>query len=153
MTLIFFLDCQPSSPEQRLTELAGEQGKEVLGLETVEEQIGFIDKVPLEDAAEMLVSGIEELEDGDVMIDKMVSTYLEGDLDGIQEIIDSYMGDEYAEMNEELLIARNRKWIPVIEEFVSGKPSFIAVGAGHLPGEKGLIELLRREGYSVKAMR
>lgn len=153
MTLVFFMDCQPSSPEQRLTSLAGEQGKEVLGLETVEEQIGFIDNIPLEDAAEMLVSGIKELEDGGAMIDRMVSTYLEGDLDGIQDIIDSYMGDEYAEMSEELLVARNRNWIPAIEELISGKSSFIAVGAGHLPGEKGVIGLLREEGYAVTAVR
>jgi uncharacterized protein len=153
MTLVFFLDCQPTSPEQRLTQLAAGQGKEVLGLETVEDQIGFIDNVPLEDAAEMLVSGIEESEDGDEMIDQMLSAYLEGDLDAIQGIIDSYMGDEYAELNEELIISRNRDWVPSIEKLITDKSSFIAVGAGHLPGENGVIELLRAEGYTVKAVR
>ncbi|MFO7933189.1 MAG: TraB/GumN family protein [Bacteroidales bacterium] len=149
MTLLYFLDCQPASPEQRFTEMAGEQGIEVLGLETVEEQLGFIDDIPLEDAAEMLVTGIEDLEDSDAMTDEMVSTYLEGDLDGIQEIIDTYMGGEYAEISEDLVTARNRDWIPKIEMLIREKPSFIAFGAGHLPGEQGVIQLLRQEGYSV----
>jgi hypothetical protein len=152
MTLLYFLDCQPASPEQRFTEMAGEQGIEVLGLETVEEQLGFIDDIPLEDAAEMLVTGIEVLEDSDAMTDEMVSTYLEGDLDGIREIIDTYMGEEYAEISEDLVTARNRDWIPKIERLIKEKPSFIAFGAGHLPGEDGVIELLRKEGYSVEPL-
>lgn len=153
MTLLYFLDCQPASPEQRFSAMAGKQGKEVLGLETVEEQIGFIDDIPLEDAAAMLVMSIEEAEDGDEMTDEMVTTYLSGDLDGIQEIIDTYLGDEYAEINQDLLIGRNRDWIPKIEKLISDRPSFIAVGAGHLPGENGIIKLLRDEGYSVDALR
>ena len=103
--------------------------------------------------ATMLVMGIEEAEDGDEMTEEMVTTYLSGDLDGIQEIIDTYLGDEYAEINEDLLIDRNRDWIPKIRKLIAVKPAFIAVGAGHLPGENGIINLLRDEGYTVEAVR
>ncbi len=149
MTVAYYLDCQPASPEMQFANLAGEQKKEVIGLETVEEQIGFIDGIPLEDAAKMLVMGIEDRDEMDAMTDEMVATYLRGDINKIQAIIDDYMADDYSDINHELIVSRNEAWIPKIVEIIGETPSFIAFGAGHLPGEKGVIELLRKEGYTV----
>jgi len=44
---------------------------------------------------------------------------------------------------------RNKNWIPLINDYIHKKPSFIAVGAGHLPGQNGVIQLLKNEGYTV----
>lgn len=153
MTMLFFLDCQPGSPEQEFAKLAEEQGIEVIGLETVGEQLSFIDDIPLEDAAMMLVEGIEEQEEGVEMTAEMVSTYLAGDLEGIQEIMDKYMEDEYADFNESFLTARNQVWVPKIKDMIAENSSFVAVGAGHLTGKTGLIKLLRKEGYTVEAVK
>ncbi|MNY51075.1 TraB family protein [compost metagenome] len=58
------------------------------------------------------------------------------------------------EGNEEvMLFARNRKWIPRIRRIASAKPTFFAVGAAHLGGEKGVIALLRKEGFTVTAVK
>jgi len=87
------------------------------------------------------------------MFDKMVSHYLEEDIDGINELMDKYMSDEYAEFKEQLLLKRNKNWIPDIEKLTGKNSSFIAVGAGHLPGKDGLIDLLQQAGYKVKAIK
>jgi uncharacterized protein YbaP (TraB family) len=84
------------------------------------------------------------------MTDHLVDTYLKGDLDGLQDIIDDYMSGDYAALNEELIISRNKAWIPEIEELVKSQPTFIAVGAGHLAGKEGVIQLLRSSGFQVK---
>lgn len=153
MILLRTLDCEPASPEQQLAGLAGEQGMEVVGLETVEEQIGFVDNIPLEDAAKILVSDIREAASEEDMAAEIVEIYLSGDLAGIQEIIDEYMGQEYAGIQKGLITDRNRDWIPKIGQMITSQPTFIAVGAGHLPGKKGLIRLLQKKGYTVEPVR
>lgn len=153
MTLLYFLDCQPVSLEMELSNLAKENEIEVIGLETVQEQLGFIDDISLEDQATMLVESIEDVDEMDGMTADMVETYLAGDLAGIQEIVDEYMTDDYADLNENLLTSRNEDWVPKIEKLMGEQSAFIAVGAGHLPGDKGLLKLLAKEGYTVEAVK
>jgi hypothetical protein len=57
-----------------------------------------------------------------------------------------------ASFMENFLTQRNKNWIPVIEKLISSQKTFIAVGAGHLPGEFGVIELLRKKGFQVEAV-
>jgi uncharacterized protein YbaP (TraB family) len=153
LVTVYFLGCQPESLEMKLSGMAQHAGMEVRGLETVAEQLKMIDDIPLEDQKEML---LECLEDADVMEEmtaRLVNTYLEGDLPGLQDIIDEFMSDRYASLNEDLLLSRNRAWIPVVESMIIESSSFIAVGAGHLPGEGGLISLLRKSGLRVEPVK
>lgn len=55
----------------------------------------------------------------------------------------------FAEMEEMLLTARNRAWMPVILEAAGPQPIVVAAGAGHLPGEAGLLNLLAQEGFAL----
>jgi len=153
MTLMHFLGCQPASFEQKLTSMAKENNLEVKGLETVEEQLGFIENIPMDMQKKMLLENMKEYDKSRKMFDKMISHYLGGDINGINDIVDEYMSDEYAEFKDELLLKRNKNWVPDIEKLAKDKPSFIAVGAGHLPGEGGVIDLLREEGYTVEAVK
>ncbi len=82
----------------------------------------------------------------------MVDKYLEEDIFGLHEITTGYVTGEYSGFDEEMLVKRNLRWIPDIEEIIRDESSFIAVGAGHLPGEGGVIELLREKGYKVEAV-
>ena len=79
---------------------------------------------------------------------KMTNLYLQEDLKGLYEMIlnDS---DEYGNFNELFLVQRNQKWIPVIKDLSSNQKVFIAVGAGHLGGETGILNLLQLQGYTV----
>ena len=153
MTMLYFLDCQPVSIEMELAGLAKEAEIEVIGLETVEEQLGFIDEISLEDQAKMLVEGIEDLDEMEGMTEQILQTYLAGDLQGINEIMDEYMTEDYSEMNENLILTRNADWIPKIEKLIAEQAAFIAVGAGHLPGDKGILTMLAKAGYKVEAVR
>jgi uncharacterized protein YbaP (TraB family) len=57
--------------------------------------------------------------------------------------------DQYADL---LLYRRNENWIPVMSRMMREKPTFFAVGAGHLGGDRGVVALLRKAGYKVEAV-
>jgi uncharacterized protein YbaP (TraB family) len=67
--------------------------------------------------------------------------------------MEKYMSDQYADFQKDMLTDRNKRWVESFEEMEGEKSSFIAIGAGHLPGKEGLIELLREEGYTVEAVK
>ena len=59
-------------------------------------------------------------------------------------------GDKSGLTREKMLDNRNLNWIPKLEDWMSKKSLFVAVGAGHLAGENGVIHLLRNKGYKVE---
>jgi len=152
MTVIHFLGCQPVSFEQQLTAMAKEANMEVKGLETVKEQISFIESIPKEKQKKMLVEGLQDYSEAKRMFDEMVDHYLNEEISGINRIMEEYMSDDYAEMQHNLLIKRNKKWVDDMKQFMQKHSSFVAVGSGHLPGEQGLVTLLRKAGYTVEAI-
>ena len=88
---------------------------------------------------------------------KQIEFYKNGELDSLYKSVEksTYLpadiADDYQKKGLYNMVAgRNRKWIPVIESNIQDCPCLIAVGAGHLPGEEGLINLLREEGYTLK---
>ena len=142
-------DCTPQSYEATFMKMAKEQGKEVIGVETIAEQMAVFDKIPYKKQAEMLLEGITDMDKSKKEFDQMITAYKQQDLDGFQKLFkESSQGlDKYADI---LLVQRNKNWIPVIEREANEKPTFFAVGAGHLGGEQGVIQLLRQQGYTVK---
>ena len=141
------------SYEMEFMKLAQDQEKETGGLETVEFQMGLFDSIPYEAQAQMLVETIKEggNEEEEDMLSKMVELYKQQDIHGLDKMMHEDGGeamgmDEYGDL---LLGGRNRAWIPIMEKMMREKPTFFAVGAGHLPGEMGVIQLLRSAGYTV----
>jgi uncharacterized protein YbaP (TraB family) len=127
-----------------------EGGKEVLGLETVDDQIKTLfGGMSLKRQADMLVKSVKEKDKTQREMLKMDSCYRRGDLDCLANGIkddDSYSVDEM----EQLLYSRNANWIKELPEMMKKRPLFIAVGAGHLPGDKGLLNLLAQQGFTIK---
>ncbi|MFM7467755.1 MAG: TraB/GumN family protein, partial [Crocinitomicaceae bacterium] len=83
---------------------------------------------------------------------KMLDLYLADDLNGLSEAMNnSEMSTD--SFTENFLNQRNKNWISEIEKLLTREKIFIAVGAGHLPGEFGVIELLRNKGYSVESVK
>lgn len=146
------LDCQPQSYEMALVELAGKQKSEVIGLETLEEQMAIFDTIPYKDQAKMLLTLIDSLPSARKEFKSLVALYK---AQNISELYGMTLKSEFGmEGNEEvMLFARNQRWIPRIRRIASAKPTFFAVGAAHLGGEKGVIALLRKEGFMVRAVR
>lgn len=136
--------------EMELTAKAKEADMAFGGLETVADQMAVFNSIPYKQQAEGLLEMIQNLKKGDGgenEFAKMVTFYKAQDVDGMLEAMQGDL-DEMGNQ-EDMLDNRNLKWIPQIVETSKETPTFYAVGAGHLGGEKGVIRLLRKEGYKV----
>ena len=150
MLLSQLTECQAVSYEQSLMELAQKQGKEVIGLESVSEQLSAIDEMPASIQTAMLTKMVGNMDEARQTYKNMVQLYLQQDLEGLDELSrKEYNAEEYQMYEQAFLVNRNKRWIPVMEREARIQPTFFAVGAGHLPGENGLLELLRKKGYTV----
>lgn len=141
------------SYEAEFLQMAKTKNMETLGLETAEYQLSIFDSIPYKAQAKMLVEALDgEGDMGEDMFNEMVKYYKAQDLNALYKII-SQESEDFGDYQDLLLNNRNRNWIPVIGKYAKDKPTFFAVGAGHLPGEVGVINLLRKAGYTVKAIR
>ena len=134
---------------------AKESGKDVKGLETPEFQAKVLyATVPIAEQAKALLNLAKDPKESLEKSAKLNELYLAQDLDGLLELTntDDEDSDEGAFM-EALVDLRNANWIKELPEIMKETPSFIAVGALHLPGEKGVIEGLRKAGYTVTAVK
>ena len=148
-------DQKTVSYEFEIMHIAEKQKKEFGGLETMEFQMGIFDSIPYKAQAEMLVNGIKSAaKGGEGEFSKMVQMYKAQDIEAMSKIMDSDKDTEGLEQYESMLITtRNRNWIPLMAKSMKQKQTFFAVGAGHLGGKKGVINLLRKEGYTVKPLK
>ena len=136
-----------TSPEQELVKLAKPQRKPVEGLETVQFQASIFNEIPYIKQAQMLLESIDSMAFQKAEFVKMMKTYLEQDLKGL----DSLSNDEGLENYRDALIYnRNKNWVDKLSPLMTNKSYFVAVGAGHLNGSQGLIALLRKQGYTLK---
>jgi hypothetical protein len=148
------LDCPMKSIEMELVKMSKEQQEEIFGLESVEDQILVFDKIPYKIQAEELVKTAKDnMTSEKAEIKKMLAIYEDEDIEGMLEIMNESENIISSEFDDLLLNDRNSNWIPIIEKVSKDKPTFYAVGAGHLGGEKGVIKLLRKKGYHVEAVK
>ncbi|MDW3648191.1 MAG: TraB/GumN family protein [Bacteroidia bacterium] len=140
-----------ASYEMEFMKIAKKSSLEILGLESVEDQMSIFDKIPYEDQAEMLVEFIKSYGTEKGKIEEMVQLYVDQDLKGLYEF--STQSSEMEGYQDVMLDNRNENWIPKMENMMSEKVSFFAVGAAHLWGPKGVINLLKEQGYTVKAVK
>ena len=118
----------------------------VVGLQSISFQMETINKMPLEQGFNQLMQGL-----GQEMIEfrKLLSAYKSENLKSMYELMEASEAQSPGFV-ELFLNIRNRNWIPVIEDMIRDKSAFVAVGAAHLPGEQGVIQLLKNQGYEVK---
>ncbi|MBL7724921.1 MAG: TraB/GumN family protein [Chitinophagaceae bacterium] len=137
--------------EQVIMSAAKESKKKIKGLETMAQQAGFLDSIPYKYQAEELVKYIDSstLSSGDnKMMNAMFEAYRQQDLKKLEELmVDSDAG--LSSFTNILLYNRNANWVEKLKTLMTEKSLLVAVGAGHLPGEKGVINLLKKEGYTV----
>ena len=149
------LSCDQSvAMEQLIMEVAKKNGKRIEGLETMSYQASIFDSIPYKLQAEQLLKYINSggnKSEADKQFDEMVEAYKSQDIEKLGEFVkgDDGLGD-YEDI---LLYNRNRNWVEKLKRIMSEKSLTIAVGAGHLAGEKGVIKLLRKEGYTVKPVK
>lgn len=140
------------SYEFELMDRAQMLNKEIAGLETLEFQMSIFDKIPYDVQAQMLVESIKVSDAGNDQFKEMVELYKAQNLNGLQRLINSDT-EGIADYEDILLNERNKNWISKMENMMEEKRVFFAVGAGHLAGEEGVIKLLRKQGYTVTAIK
>jgi hypothetical protein len=147
------LDCPMQSFELELTKIAKEQEEEIYGLETIEEQIKVFDDIPLEDQyADLIRMAENNLKDDKDIFAKMLKVYKEENITALLDMMDDDKNKTVSNHQDKLLNERNENWISKIGKYAKDQPTFFGVGAGHLAGDNGVINLLRDAGYTVTAI-
>ncbi len=143
------LDCQTTDGmELMIMQELRNKKKPVNGLETAEFQAGLFDSIPYEQQAKELVNYIDSADENKKATRQLAELYIHQDLDSIGLLSDKDDPGMSGYMDL-LLYNRNRKWAKELDTLLPGKSLLITVGAAHLPGKEGVIELLRRTGYTV----
>lgn len=133
--------------EQELSAMAKKSKKPILGLETLDQQMAFMASVKVEEQiTQVKEAGASLLRE----YSRMLDAYLLQDLTALESV--ARESGDLEGMEEELLTKRNEAWIPLIKEQAAKSPTFFAVGALHLVGEKGVIAKLRDAGFIVEAV-
>jgi uncharacterized protein YbaP (TraB family) len=141
--------------EQLVMEEAKKNDKEIKGLETFDYQLGIFDKIPYKLQAQQLVKMVDDADSGKT-----------DDEEEMKVLTDAYRKQELSKMDELtkddpsigqftdlLLYDRNANWAKKLQELMPGNSLVVAVGAGHLPGKKGVLNLLREAGYTVEPVK
>lgn len=137
---------------------ATEKGKKADGLETIEFQMNLLyNKTPLKRQAEQLLCMLNNVEPTIDQTKRLTATYMAQDLDAMSKIADESLGGPQCEMTPQeraiLIDNRNKTWTNQLPSIMKEAPTFIAVGALHLPGNNGLLNLLKQQGYTVEPVR
>ena len=131
------------SYEEYFEALRKKSNKQFMALETLDFQLSLIDTISIEKQAEGFTQ--DELFSE---FDKLLTLYANQDIEGLGKLMSDTEGFE--ELEYEFIVKRNTLWVEKLDKLFPTQSMFIAVGAGHLPGENGVIALLRKIGYSVE---
>jgi uncharacterized protein YbaP (TraB family) len=131
---------------------AREQGKKVVGLETVEYQMNLFDSLSDLNQELLVHQTLKELEIIEEMIDVIIDSWSKGDIKRLENtMLKSFK--EYPSIYETFITKRNRNWMTKIESFLKDNKNYmVVVGAGHLTGKDGLILMLKKRGYPVRQL-
>ena len=150
------IGCEESvAMEQLILEVAKRNKKRVEGLETMSYQASIFDSIPYKLQAEQLlkyVKGGGSQSEADKQFEEMVDAYKNQDIEKLGKFVATDDGG-LGIYEDILLYHRNRNWVEKLKTIMPEKALTIAVGAGHLAGEKGVIKLLRKEGYTVRPIK
>ena len=136
--------------------LALQNGKAVKGFETVDFQMGVLFGAPLEKQVNDLMCMVDHFEDTEEMVNLITTAYFSQDLTLIEEAMEqeSKIDCGTTEEDEDILINnRNRNWVELMPDMMAEQPTLFVVGAGHLCGEKGVLKLLEKAGYTIEGMK
>jgi uncharacterized protein YbaP (TraB family) len=138
--------------EEQLTQRARGDGKPTAGLETLEQQLGVFGTMGMSDQTRFLMLTVNELPELPRETQDVVTAWKAGDAPRLAQLL----GEEYKSfprLYRALVTERNQHWLPQIEKLLGqSQDSLVVVGALHLVGDGGLLELLRRDGHRPVSM-
>ncbi len=124
--------------------------KELAYLESVEYQLNLLGKMNAQDQKSFLAQTLKDLDISAQLADDMMTAWQHGEADDLYELLfESF--EDHPGIEDRLLTRRNKDWLPQIEKMLkTPKITMVIVGAGHLIGPEGLVELLKQKGYKIK---
>ena len=132
-----------------LKDKAMQDGKATGSMETVDQQISLLTSMDAGLGSDQILESIEELKQIEVMLGELLAVWRKGDEAKMEEL---YIKDLklYPKLYQTLIVDRNNKWVRNIEVYLNGSGNtMVGVGAAHLVGADGLVNLLRKRGYKV----
>ena len=138
--------------EMHLVAKAASDGKRIDGLETVEEQLGFLDGLSVDTQNRWLLYSIVEARRLETIIDDIVAAWRRGDAAFVEAELLHDM-QEYPELHDSLLVQRNHRWVEHVVDMLDDDDDYlVVVGAAHLIGDDGLPDLLSNEGVRIRKL-
>ena len=163
LTVMMYKKLYPSDEEglsmdEHFQKEARDRYRQTQGLETVQDQIDVLfGSQPIQRQAESLLCTIKNMDYGKKQMDRLMTAYYAQDLTAMAKLYEEEDPNNPCpsteEEKDELNKKRNEKWMDILPEMMSKKPSFIAVGCLHLVGDDGLIKRLQKEGYKVEVVK
>jgi uncharacterized protein YbaP (TraB family) len=139
----------------KLYNIATRRGMQTHALETYEEQLSVFDTMSLADQKKMLAHTLAELDAMPAQFEKLRRAWLARNLAELESVSNEQLPDNDPageRLMESLLDKRNHKMLQRMQPRLKEGRAFIAIGALHLPGEQGLLNLLEQQGYKVKSV-
>lgn len=135
------------------SERALAESREVQGLETVEDQLELFDSMPLETQQTFLRQTLDGRDATSSMLKRLAAAWRLGDVNTLEKLALGEMKTDTA-FYQRMLVKRNQAWLPKIETFLNdgARRYLVVVGAAHLLGPDGIIEMLRAKGYDPVQM-
>jgi uncharacterized protein len=137
--------------DMQLNARAKQANKPVVGLESVDFQLGLLDRIPAADQERMITMSSGPDSSARTLA-QIKDAWIAGDT-GMLDSLLNRAGAESPAMLSIMVTERNKSWIPKIEDMLNGKDdALVVVGAAHLVGSQGVVALLRAKGYTIEQM-
>ena len=131
---------------------AAQSGKQIQGLETLEQQMAVLDTMSKMNQDDLVRQAIRDLDVMEEELDSIIEAWTTGDLKALEDIILKSF-KEFPLVYKALITRRNMEWAIKIGTFLRQKDNhMVIVGAAHLAGKEGVVELLRKEGFEVEQL-
>ena len=135
--------------EQHLLRRATSDGKQVLGLETLEDQIHVFDQLSIKEQEALLLQTLNEIDSADDAMDELLNAWRDGRVNALANELTANFED-FPILYRHLVIDRNERWLDPLRQLLeTGERYLVVVGALHLVGDDSVIELLQHQGLSV----
>lgn len=135
--------------DKHFFDLARKAGKQTMALETVDFQIDLVTDFTKEEGEQLMKTTLKDIENTRKMYGEIVQAWQTGDAGGLEKLVNEALS-EAPVIAKRMLTDRNRNWLPKIKKLLrDDKIAIVIVGAGHLVGREGVVELLKKEGLKV----
>lgn len=161
LTVFAFIKKSPNFNPMNLLDshlqlLAQKQGMVIKGLETVDFQVEVLYGSSLEKQVEELMCVVDNFDDVVEMAEFVTAAYFSQDLDQLLDVTNEEGEGPCAsspESNDNLIYNRNANWVKAMPDIMQQAPTFFAVGAAHLCGDRGVLRLLEQAGYKIEGVK